>query len=283
MWRDFYNLTKPGIIRGNLITAAAGGLLAARDHLDLWVFGSMLVGLGLVIASACVTNNYLDRELDARMQRTKDRALVRGAISPAGAIFFAAALLVVGAGALTAFTNAAATYLAIAGWLAYVGFYGYVKRKSAWGTIAGSISGALPPVIGYVALGGQDGVVAGLLFAILVIWQMPHFYAISLFRIKDYRAARLPVLPVVRGGRTTRYRILAYMIAFIVVAPLLSWRGITGVSYAAGVIAVGGWWLWRGYSGWRLSDAAWGKRVFTTSLVVLSLTCSLLALDVFLP
>lgn len=282
MWRDYYHLAKPGIIRGNLITATAGSLVAVRDSLDVSVLAATLVGLAMVIASACITNNYMDRTLDARMQRTKQRALVTGAISGRSALVLAAILGLCGFAVLATGTTVLAAAIAAVGWLAYVMVYGYAKRHTAWGTVIGSISGAVPPVVGYTAVANQLDVTAGLLFALLVVWQMPHFYAISLFRLRDYRAAGLPVLPLVRGGRATRWRIMAYVAAFVVVAPLLSLSGAAGPAYALGVIVLGLWWLWRGYAGWhRLTDTAWGKRMFLASLVVLSTSCAILALETF--
>lgn len=284
MPRDYYRLTKPGIIRGNLITATAGALVAAQGSLDIAVLAAMLTGLALVIASACVVNNYLDRNLDARMDRTKQRALVTGVISGRSALMFAATLGVAGISLLVVGTTLLAALLAGLGWLAYVAVYGYAKRHTAWGTVIGSISGAVPPVVGYAAVSGQLDVVAGLLFALLVVWQMPHFYAISLFRLADYKSAGLPVLPAVRGGSATRWRVMAYIAAFAVIAPLISLAGAAGQTYALVVILLGAWWFWRGYSTWhRLPDSEWGKHMFLTSLIVLSTTCAVLALDTFLP
>jgi protoheme IX farnesyltransferase len=246
-------------------------LLASRGQVNYGLFAATLVGLSLVIASACVTNNYLDRGIDAKMSRTKKRALVVGAISSQQAIIYAAVLGLLGAGILAWFTNLLALWVAIFGFFAYVALYGLAKRHSVYGTEVGSISGAIPPVVGYVAVAGHFDAAALILFLILVTWQMPHFYAIAIFRRTDYAAAHIPVLPVKRGLRATKIRMLIYIVAFIVATHALTAFGYSSHAYMVIAALLGVIWLGlcvRGF--WAKDDIKWARRMFAFSLVVIT-------------
>lgn len=210
----YYWLTKPGIVYGNALMAIAGYFFGANGSPTLTVFLAMLVGICAVMASACVFNNVIDRDIDARMERTKQRAIPAGAIPPAEALMFASFLLVVGLVLLLLGTNLLTAIVALAGHLAYVVLYTYAKRKTIHGTLIGTLSGSTPPVIGYVAATGALDVTALLLFLALAAWQMAHFYAIAIFRRDDYAAAAIPVLSVVKGLDETKRQITIYVGVF---------------------------------------------------------------------
>lgn len=282
-FKDYYYLTKPGIIRGNLVTALAGFLLASRGNVSFVTAIAMLMGLGLVIASASVTNNYLDIGLDKKMKRTLKRALVTGKISKKSAISFAATLLAAGGLVLGLLVNEISLAFALFGWFAYVVVYGYFKRRTTLGTAVGSISGAVPPVVGYVAVTGRLDTAAILLFLILAFWQMPHFFAIAMFRAEDYTAASLPVLPVKKGFRITKIQCLIYIIAYIVASVLLTIYGYTGKVYLVFMLLAGGYWLFRALQGYRTKDdTAWARKLFFTSLIILTLQCALIGANYIL-
>ena len=150
--RSYYLLTKPGIIMGNLITTGGGFALASRGDFNPWLFLTTMIGLGFVIASACVFNNAIDREHDRKMDRTKNRPLATGAISLKNAIVFAVILGILGAVTLGYFTNLLTAATAVFGVLVYVLLYSFSKYQSIHGTLVGSISGAVPPVVGYCAV-----------------------------------------------------------------------------------------------------------------------------------
>lgn len=143
--RTYYLLTKPGIIMGNLITTSAGFAMASKGHFAPFLFFAMLAGLGMVIASACVCNNYIDRISDAKMARTQNRALARGLIAPWKALLFASVLGCIGLLLLSLFTNALAAGIAAAGFVFYVFLYSLTKAHSTHATLVGSIAGAIPP------------------------------------------------------------------------------------------------------------------------------------------
>lgn len=282
--KAYYTLTKPGIIRGNLITAAGGFLLAARGVIDWRLFLYTLLGMAFVIASACVINNYIDRGIDAKMARTKTRASVTGNISYKNAMIFAAALGIMGVITLSLKVSILALSLAVLGFVVYVAAYGLAKRRSVYGTEVGAVAGAVPITVGYVAAAGVLDIGAAILFMILFIWQMPHFYAIAMFRFDDYKSAGLPVMPVKKGMHTTKLYIVAYVLAFTFTATLLTIFGYAGTLYLLGMIALGGVWLVIGLQGFTANnDAEWARKMFRFSLIVIALFSVLISIDFILP
>ncbi|MDL2342135.1 MAG: heme o synthase [Patescibacteria group bacterium] len=279
----YYYLTKPGIVRGNLITAAAGYLLASKQHIAIGRGAIMLLGLGLIIAAACVSNNVLDRKLDKKMARTAKRALVAGKISVPAALGYATVLLLAGSLLLGLFVNGLSLGLALLGYVAYVVVYGYYKRRSSLGTAVGSISGAIPPVVGYVAASNHIDLAAGLLFVILVCWQMPHFFAIAMFRLKDYAAAELPVLPVKKGLQVTKVQALLYIVSYAVSSLGLSYYGYTGKIYFVSLLVISLGWLGLAIRGFKATDEiAWAKQLFFFSLLALTVQSLLIGLNAVL-
>jgi heme o synthase len=279
--KTYYHLTKPGIIRGNALAAAAGFFLATPSRaFSAELFALMLIGLSLVIASACVFNNVLDRSIDARMARTKARALVTGRVTTPVAIAFAGLLGVAGFAVLVTTTNLLATLLAATGFIFYVVLYGLAKRRTPWGTEVGSISGAIPPVVGYCAVSGQFDIGALLLFLVLVFWQMPHFYAIAIYRLSDYQSANIPVLPAVKGAAVTVRRMIAYACAFVVSVIALAVIGPATWLFGLVVGLVGVLWLRKVIAGLRATDHnAWAKKVFGFSLFVMLTLCVMSGVD----
>ncbi len=274
-------ITKPGIIMGNLITLIAGFLLASKGHFDLGLFLATFLGLACVIASACIFNNYLDRTIDSKMERTKKRAFVTGQISVNGALFFACFLGMTGFGLLFAFTNLLATALAAIGFCIYVLIYTLWKRKTIYGTAIGSIAGAIPPVVGYCAASNSFDKGAILLFALLVLWQMPHFFAIALAHFNDYSKAELPLLPMKKGILRTKVHMAIYIFGFIIASSLLTYYQYTGLSYLVIATALGLGWLTASILGfWKSDDRQWGKHMFRISLIVITIVSVLIPLDV---
>jgi protoheme IX farnesyltransferase len=266
------------------LAAAAGFLLASRGHVDGLLLVSALAGLGLIVASACVFNNYIDRDIDRHMDRTKGRALVSGRLTPAVALWFATALGLLGTLILFMRTNPVTVVAALTGFVVYVLIYSFAKPHTSWAAVIGSVSGAVPPVVGYAAVTGRIDTAAILLFIILVCWQMPHFYAIAIYRLKDYQAAGVPVLPADKGLRVTNVHMIGYSAAFLVSSLLLTSFGYTGTIYALIMFAVGAWWLWGMVSGFKLLEkTAWAKQQFRFSLIVISVWSLLLGLNSFLP
>ena len=273
---QYYRLTKPGIVYSNAMAASAGYLFVG--DFELTTFSGMLVGTMLVIASACVLNNVIDRDIDARMSRTAKRELPVGAIGVVAATTYGVLLLFAGVTFLALTVNYLALLVALVGHVAYVGLYTYSKRHTIHSTLIGTISGSTPPVIGYAAAAGRIDVAAGLLFLLLATWQMPHFYAIGLFRKKDYSAANLPILPVVKGFEATRRQIIVYVLAFIAAVLALSlWGGASWVFTV--VVGVGALWWLKLCLERPASEEKWARRQFVFSLKLLLLFSAMLSLD----
>jgi protoheme IX farnesyltransferase len=282
--RDYYWLTKPGIVWSNVMAASAGFLLMSRWRTGWWTLFATLIGTSLIIASACVINNYLDRGIDAKMERTKKRALPSGRIPVSAALTYAAVLGIVGFLVLGLWTNGRVVLIGAVGYFSYIVLYGIGKRRTVHGTLIGTISGATPPVAGYAAATGRLDGGALLLFLILVAWQMPHFYAIAMRRHDDYDAAGLPVLPVVKGMRRTKMEIIAYTGLFAIFVSLLSLFGYAGAAFVIVMGPLGLYWLWRGIEGFdREDDKKWGGQMFGLSLLILLALCGMLALGNVLP
>ncbi len=284
MLKKYYQLTKPGIIYGNILNALAGFFLASRWQFSFGLLAATLGGMALVIASACVFNNYLDRGIDAKMARTKKRALVAGTISSASALSFATMLGALGFTILTVYTNAVTTSLGLLAVFTYVVLYGIFKRRSVHGTVVGSVAGALPPVAAYVAVTNHLDSGAVIVFFIYTLWQMPHFYAIAMYRLKDYKAAGLPVLPVKYGLHAAKLQIMFYIVAFTITSLLLTSFGYTGYIYFVVMAGAGLYWLSKGLKGFEAKDNdKWARGMFGTSLLVVMILAVMLSIGPLLP
>lgn len=279
--KQYLLLTKPGIIFGNLISVAGGFFLASRGDIDFALFLATAIGISLVIASGCVLNNYIDRDIDSKMERTRNRALVQGLIPARNAIIYGCVLGVAGFTLLYATTNILTVWLSLLGFAIYVGAYSlYLKRHSVYGTLIGSLSGAAPPVIGYCAVSNEFDMGAWILLVIFSIWQMPHSYAIAIFRLKDYTAAAIPVLPVKKGILATKKHIVLYIVAFIIATIMLTLSGYTGNHYlvVAGVISI--YWLGLALAGYKTNnDQRWARKLFMFSIITITALSVMMSID----
>lgn len=277
---NYYLLTKPGIVFGNLLTFVAGFVLGGRGDFNIGLFLAALIGLAFIMASGCVCNNYIDREADGKMARTKQRPLVQGIISGKNALAFAAALFSIGSILLIAYVNWLAFSLTCIGFFVYVVLYSMWKGKTVYGTAIGSLSGAIPPVVGYCAASNQLDLPAMILFVILVFWQMPHFFAIALLHLKDYSKAGIPVLPAVKGVLRTKIHMAAYIVCFILAAASLTFWGYLGDVYFWTTVSLGFAWLILCLAGfWNVNDKKFGRQMFIFSLVVMGALCMIIPFD----
>lgn len=282
MMKQYLQVTKPGIIFGNLISVIGGFLLASKGSLDVPPFIATMVGVSLVVASGCVFNNYIDRDIDKVMERTKNRVLVKGLIAPKVTLAYATLLGLAGVALLYVAANPLAALLAVIGFIVYVGVYSlYMKRHSVYGTLIGSLSGAAPPVIGYCAVSNEFDAGALILLAIFSLWQMPHSYAIAIFRFKDYQAANIPVLPVVKGISVAKNHITLYIVAFMVATLMLSLGGYAGYKYLVVAAAVSVWWLGMALSGYKkaVDDRVWARKLFVFSIVTITCLSVMMSVD----
>lgn len=274
--KQYLALTKPGIVLGNAVTTFAGLALASRGRIHIPLFVATLIGLCLVMASACVCNNYIDRDVDAKMHRTKNRALASGAVGVSRALSFAILLGLSGVLLLALYTNLLTVSVALTGFFLYVVVYSIWKRWTVYGTLVGSLAGATPPVVGYCAVSNRFDMGALILFLMLFLWQMPHFFSIAMYRLEDYARASLPVLPVKRGAHVTKTHMLRYIVAFTAAALLLTLYGYMGYTHLVFATLLGSGWFILCLQGFRApNDARWARQMFLFSLVVI-LTISLL-------
>jgi len=267
-------LMKPGIVFGNAITCAGGLALASKGGWFPSLFVFTLLGLSLVVASGCVCNNFIDRHHDAKMERTKNRGLAKGIIPPKNALVFSVFLLIWGMYVLIWKVNILVLSLSLIGFIVYLIFYSFSKYRTVHATLIGSIAGAIPPVVGYCAISNRIDLGALLIFLMVAMWQMPHFYAIAMFRLKEYASASIPVLPLVRGMQATKWQMIWYILGFIFVSLLLVFCGYVGPLYLSIASLLGVTWLIFGIKGFKAKDdQQWARTMFYCSLAVVMGIC----------
>jgi protoheme IX farnesyltransferase len=265
--KAFTLLTKPGIILGNAITAVGGFALASRDGINPFLLFVTVIGLSLVIASSCVFNNCIDKENDERMERTKNRELVKGVLTRKDAMIFGLLLGVSGIVLLGLFTSFFIVSLSLTGFFVYVVLYSLFKYRSFYGTLVGSISGGVPPVVGYCATGNTFDEGAVLLFLIMFFWQIPHFFAIALYR-HDEHADSFIVLSVKKERDKAKIHMVMYISLFIASALLLTLCGYAGQTYRLVALTFGGTWLFLCIRG--CVTTSWARQLFHFSLVMIA-------------
>lgn len=282
---NYLLVTKPGIVIGNMISIAGGFLLASSGHMDIAVMLSTISGVSLVVASGCVLNNCIDKDLDRLMARTRGRVLARGAMSQRAAVFYASVLGIGGMMLLLAMNNLLTSVIVLAGFVVYVGVYSlYLKRSSVSAPLIGSLAGAAPPLAGYCAVSNRLDTEALILLLIFALWQVPHFYAIAIYRLGDYTAAAIPVLPLRRGVPAAKKRIIGYILACITAALMLSFGGYTGGGYLVAVAAVGIVWLAMAWMAYRATDdRPWARKLFVCSIVIIFVISVMMSVDTQTP
>jgi len=278
---NYGRLVKPGIVLGNLISAAGGFCLGSRGRIDVTLLLATLTGIALTVAAGCVLNNCIDRNLDRKMSRTCGRVLARGTLSPRNAIGYALLLGLAGIALLGAATNRLCVGLVLAGLVIYVILYSLcLKRRSLYAALVGSLAGAAPPLAGYCAVTNRFDLGAGILLLIFVLWQMPHCYALAIFRFEDYATAQVPVAPVRLGIPAAKRHIVGYISAFVVATWLLTFGGYTGYSYLLVAAVLGTSWLGLAWWGFKTADdGRWARRLFVFSFVCIAALSIMMAID----
>ena len=271
---NFFSIIKPGIIFGNIITVSGGFFLASHivePSLSLYFF--VLMGMSLVMASGCVFNNIIDRDIDGLMERTKDRVLVKGLLSTKIAFVYATLLGLLGLVVLLMTTNLLTASIAVAGWFIYVFLYSlWFKRHSVYGTAIGGLAGAVPPVVGYCALSHQFDRGALIVFLLLFLWQIPHSYAIAIYRRQDYLNANIPVLPLKKGITITKMVMLLFVILCMIVGLMPSLLGYTAYLYFIISLILGIVWLLTAIHGfYHHNHRHWARKMFLFSILYVSL------------
>ena len=278
---DYLALAKPRIAVLVLFTVAAGALLAGGRSVNPLLVLNAVLGTALVAAGASALNQWVERDSDTRMRRTRNRPLPAGRLQPREVLAFGLALGVGGVLYLAlALPGPGAALLAALTFICYVGVYTPLKPRTALNTLIGAVPGALPPVIGWVAVRGGVSAEAGALFLILFVWQVPHFLAIAWMYRDEYARAGLCMLPVIDpDGRRTGQNMVSYCLALIPVSlgPVL--LGAAGPLYLACALALGFGFLARAAAFRHAHSHARARRVLRASLVYLPGLLALLLMD----
>jgi len=269
--RDFLALTKPRITLLVLATEAAGAYLAP-GHVGARIQCLALAGTALIVGSANTLNMWWERDVDARMARTRNRPLPAGRLSADAALGFGIALAVVSVPMLF-MVNLATALLGLAALLSYVAVYTPLKPYTHLALLVGAVPGAIPPLLGWATVTGTIGLGGLLLFGVLFLWQIPHFAAITIFRAEDYRRAGLQVVSVQHGEVAARHTIALYTVLLVAASLLFIPFGLCGGYYPLAATGLGAAFLalaFRGLrGGGRFDSTRWAKRVFAFSVIYL--------------
>jgi heme o synthase len=281
--RQFMALTKPRVIQ-LIVFCALIGMVLAIPGVPSWPEVALAAiacfGIWLVAAAAAAFNCIVEQRIDAKMKRTAWRATASGELSNSQTLVFAALLCGAGSAILYLWVNPLTMWLTIATFVGYAMVYTIIlKPLTPQNIVIGGASGAMPPVLGWAAMTGDVGPQALILFLIIFLWTPPHFWALALYRVEDYRKAGLPMLPVTHGSEFTRLQILLYTGVLFAACLLPFVYGMSSWLYLVAAIALSigfclyAYWLWRDYS-----DAL-ARRTFRFSLYHLSLLFAALLVD----
>jgi protoheme IX farnesyltransferase len=279
-WRDYVILTKPRIMTLLLLTGVAGMFVGARGVPALGDLGVMTVGLALACGGASALNHVLDRDLDRLMRRTGHRPVAEERVTPARALEFGLALMAFSFVLLASLVNVLTAALALVGGLFYVLVYTrWLKRTTPQNIVIGGAAGAVPPLVGWAAATGNLTLPALFLFLIVFFWTPPHFWALALVIKRDYAAAHVPMLPVVRGDDETARQIVWYSLVLVAVTLLpFAWHTV-GVLYLAAALLLGALFLRLAWRLQRETTTARAGALFRYSLLYLALLFVALAID----
>jgi len=284
-WRDYVALTKPRIMSLLLVTGFCGMIAGARGWPGTATAIAAMVGLALACGGASALNHVLDRDIDLLMTRTRRRPLPAHQVDPERAVLFGLGLGVLSFVVMVYFVNLTAAFLT----LLAIGFYVVIytillKRSTPQNIVIGGAAGALPPVIGWAAVTGNVGLPAVLLFLLVFYWTPPHFWALSLRIRKDYAAAGVPMLPVVKGIPETTRQIALYTVLMVAISLVLWAVARMGAIYLGAAIVLGAIFLWQAYGLWRRgaseeASTAGAIRLYKYSISYLSLLFLAVAID----
>ena len=284
-WSVFSDLVKLRLTTLVLVTTLVGfyaGLNSESGGLaqNLIKLGLTLLGTGLLAAGAAILNQYLERDHDARMERTARRPLPSGAISAEAALLLGGACSVVGLLALAAWVNLLVAVLGAVTLVTYLFIYTPLKRKSEWNTIIGAIPGALPPLMGWAAARGEGDPLGWTMFGILFFWQVPHFMAIAWMYRDEYDKAGFVMMPSVADGEARTGRQAISHTLFLVIASLMPFTmKLAGAVYVSGAVLLGGLFLWAAVRFSRQLTRQSARVLFFASIIYLPLLLGLMVVD----
>lgn len=278
LFADLIELTKPRITFLVLFTASVG-LWVAPVRPSLPIVLATLGGLMLAVGGVNALNMFLERDTDGLMERTRHRPLPAGRLEPDISLWFGLALSLGGVALVAAMVNLLSAFLTLVAVMSYISLYTPLKRHSPWALHIGAIPGAMPPLIGWTAASGSIGAAGLSLFGIILLWQIPHFLAIALFRKEDYARAGIRVLPVIKSVRETKFQVLLSLFLLIPVSLLPVYFHIAGWTYLITAVVLNAFFLLVGLQGlWSKNIDSWARRLFLVSLLYLSVIYAVLLL-----
>ena len=285
--RQFYSLTKPRVVQLIVFCALIGMVLAVPgvpQLSEVWLALIACAGIWLVAGAAAAFNCLVEKGIDAKMKRTAWRPTAMGQLSDLQALLFAATLCGVGSWVLYRWVNPLTMWLTFATFVGYAVIYTVVlKPLTPQNIVIGGASGAMPPVLGWAAMRGDVSPEALILFLIIFLWTPPHFWALALYRVEDYRKSGLPMLPVTHGNEFTRLQVFLYTLALFAACLLPFAYGMSSWFYLASALILSTGFSWYGFRLWRNYSDALARKTFRFSLIHLSLLFAALLVDHYLP
>jgi protoheme IX farnesyltransferase len=286
-WRhtvvQYYELTKPRVVMLAAFCALIGMLLAAQGPIPWSVMLPGLAGISLLAGAGFAFNCLIERSIDARMARTRARPLPRGEVSVSGTIIFAGVIGGLGSMLLYWYVNPLTMWLTMATFVGYAVIYTVLlKPATPQNIVIGGASGAMPPVLGWTAIANEVTAPAIVLFLIIFVWTPPHFWALALYRIEDYKRSGLPMLPITHGPEFTRLNVLLYTILLVGVSLMPVMIRMSGLFYLASALALGLVFLYYAWRLWRQYSDALARRTFSYSIFYLAALFGALLIDHYL-
>ena len=287
IWKQYYVLTKPRVVQLIVFCALIGMVLAVPGLPDAAALQRMLiacVGIWLVAAAAAAFNCLVEKAIDARMRRTSWRPTARGELLAAQALGFSALLCALGSAVLYLWVNPLTMWLTFATFVGYAIIYTVIlKPLTPQNIVIGGASGAMPPVLGWAAMAGTVEPQALILFLIIFLWTPPHFWALALYRVEDYRKSGLPMLPVTHGNEFTRLQVLLYTLILLAACLLPFIYRMSGWLYLVAALVLNAGFIGYAFQLWRRYSDALARKTFRFSLNHLSLLFAALLVDHYLP
>ena len=286
IWKQYYVLTKPRVVQ-LIVFCALIGMVLAVPGLPGWAelqrMAIACAGIWLVAAAAAAFNCLVEKAIDAKMKRTAWRPTARGEMSDIQALAFSAVLCAIGSAILYAWVNQLTMWLTFATFVGYAVVYTVIlKPLTPQNIVIGGASGAMPPVLGWAAMTGSVGPEAMILFLIIFLWTPPHFWALALYRVEDYRRSGLPMLPVTHGNEFTRLQILLYTVILTAACLLPFIYRMSGWLYLVAALLLNGGFMWHALKLWRSYSDQLARKTFRFSLIHLSLLFAALLVDHYL-
>ena len=286
LFKQYNALTKPRVIQLIVFCALIGMVLAVPGlpSTQEWQLMALAcLGIWLVAGAAAAFNCLVEKSIDAKMRRTAWRPTARGQLSDWQALLFSVTLCALGSVLLYVWVNPLTMWLTFATFVGYAIIYTLVlKPRTPQNIVIGGASGAMPPVLGWAAMTGQVGAEAAILFLIIFLWTPPHFWALALYRVEDYRQSGLPMLPVTHGNEFTRLQILLYTLILLAACLMPFIYRMSGWFYLISAMVLSLMFCYYGWALWRQYSDALARKTFRFSLIHLSLLFAALLIDHYL-